>query len=185
MLRKLLAWSVTALIVTSSTSHAEEFDDLDSKWVPATTFAVTVHNEDVDMIADNPINYGFTDTKTQTLASLRFGAELMSPVLDFLPAKPRMFAFAGVLWSTPGNGSTRSGRTNRSRIWFVASMLTASFSTCLYSCSITFLRSANFGDLFSTSYVKMYAKVVNSICCRASSASFELPDMQRALIAHE
>ena len=85
-------------------SLADDFDHQTEKWIPSMTFAVTVHEEDTDLVSDNSINFSFDDSRSRTLASLRFGAELMSPTFDDLPAKPRFFGFAGVLWSTPGNG---------------------------------------------------------------------------------
>ncbi|MBW2292061.1 MAG: hypothetical protein JRG89_15320 [Deltaproteobacteria bacterium] len=106
LLRKFLVWTATVmpLIGAPAASQAQDFDDQNEKWIPSVTFAVTVHDEDMDYVADNSINFDFSGNSSRTMASLRFGGELMSPVFEDLPAKPRFFGFAGVLWSTPGNG---------------------------------------------------------------------------------
>jgi len=107
--RKFLVWTVTVMLWIGAPdgSQAEEFDDQNDQWIPSLTFAVSVHDEDYDLVGDNSINFAFTDNRSRTMGSLRFGAELMTPVFEDLPAKPRFFGFAGLLWSTPGNGLHR------------------------------------------------------------------------------
>ena len=77
---------------------------LADSWVPSIVFSVVVHEEDTEIQADSPLEFSFDRKAIRTLASLRFGGELMTPTFDNVPIKPRFFVSAGVLWSTPGNG---------------------------------------------------------------------------------
>ncbi len=86
----------------------EERDHVQSDlWVPTLSLAVTVHNEELDMVADNPIAFDFETTESRTLATIRFGADLMTPTFENLPFEPRFSLSLGVLWSPPGNGFAR------------------------------------------------------------------------------
>ncbi len=82
---------------------------LADSWVPSIVFSVVVHEEDTEIEVDSrPLEFSFDRKAIRTLASLRFGGELMTPTFDKVPIKPRFFVSAGVLWSTPGNGLSHS-----------------------------------------------------------------------------
>jgi hypothetical protein len=102
--KPLIVLMLIALIGVSGQSMAETDYMLSDHWVPSASFAVSVHEESLEMVADNPINFAFDRSRAKTLASLRFGAEIMSPTFEDIPNKPRLFVSGGVLWSTPGNG---------------------------------------------------------------------------------
>lgn len=105
LLRKPLVLLMSiALIGVSGQSLAETDYVQSDHWVPSASFAVSVHEESLDLVADNPINFAFENSKARTLASLRFGGEMMSPTFEDIRTKPRLFVSAGVVWSTPGNG---------------------------------------------------------------------------------
>lgn len=113
MLRKpLLGWVLIALLLTQvgaglvfADSHEDADDYLQSKlWVPAVAVSLIVHEESTDFVADNPIRFDFESSEARTMASVRFGGELMSPTFEDLPFQPRFYLSLGVLWSTPGNG---------------------------------------------------------------------------------
>ena len=115
LLRKpLVGWVLIALCfgqgsadVASAASDGEEEVERDyvqsDLWVPTASVSVVVHQEKFDLFAENPIAFSFDTTESKTLASLRFGGELMSPTFEDLPLAPRFYLSAGVLWSTPGN----------------------------------------------------------------------------------
>ncbi len=95
-------------LATADTTGAEEEaaaeDFFQSElWVPTTSFALTVHDEELDLVGENPVAFSINQSESRTLVALRFGAELMSPVVEALPFEPRFFVAAGVLWSPPGN----------------------------------------------------------------------------------
>ena len=82
---------------------------LADSWVPSIVFSVVVHEEDTEVEVDSrPLEFSFDRKEVRTLASLRFGGELMTPTFDKVPIKPRFFVSGGVLWSTPGNGLSHS-----------------------------------------------------------------------------
>jgi hypothetical protein len=96
-----------------------EFTDEDyvlaDSWVPSIVFSVVVHEEDTEIEVDSrPLEFSFDRKEVRTLASLRFGGELMTPTFDELPIKPRFFLSGGVLWSTPGNGLSHSNHDTTS-----------------------------------------------------------------------
>lgn len=98
----------TGLAVSAEADWSDEEeveqDALQSEfWVPSTSFSVSVHEEELDLVGENPVAFSINNTESRTLVALRFGAELMSPVVDDLPLKPRFFVAGGVLWSPPGN----------------------------------------------------------------------------------
>jgi len=88
---------------------------LADSWVPSIVFSVVVHEEDTEIEVDSrPLEFSFDRKAIRTMASLRFGGELMTPTFDKVPIKPRFFVSAGVLWSTPGNGLSDSYHTTTS-----------------------------------------------------------------------
>ena len=88
---------------------------LADSWVPSIVFSVVVHEEDTEIEVDSrPLEFSFDRKSIRTMASLRFGGELMTPTFDKVPIKPRFFVSAGVLWSTPGNGLSDSYHTTTS-----------------------------------------------------------------------
>jgi hypothetical protein len=88
---------------------------LADSWVPSIVFSVVVHEEDTEIEVDSrPLEFSFDRKEIRTLASLRFGGELMTPTFDKVPIKPRFFVSAGVLWSTPGNGLSHSNHDTTS-----------------------------------------------------------------------
>ncbi len=89
---------------------------LADSWVPSIVFSVVVHEEDTEIEVDSrPLEFSFDRKAIRTLASLRFGGELMTPTFDKVPIKPRFFVGAGVLWSTPGNGLSHSNHDTTSQ----------------------------------------------------------------------
>jgi len=88
----------------SQTDEEEEEDFFQSDlWVPTATFALSVHDEQMDLVAENPVAFSINSEESRTLVAIRFGGELMSPVVDEIPLSPRFFVSGGVLWSPPGN----------------------------------------------------------------------------------
>lgn len=122
MLRRRSVWLVLLVFAfITNAAHSEVFEeethsdiadeladhenyDLRDSWVPSFTFSISVHEENVTLSAENANRFAFDRSKVKTLASVRFGGELMTPTFDDLPWKPRAFLSAGLLWSTPGNG---------------------------------------------------------------------------------
>ena len=88
---------------------------LADSWVPSIVFSVVVHEEDTEIEVNSFLDeFNFDRKAIRTMASLRFGGELMTPTFDKVPIKPRFFVSAGVLWSTPGNGLSDSYHTTTS-----------------------------------------------------------------------
>lgn len=122
LLRRPLVWLVVLVLAAfAGASHADEFVEeeeedynLTDRWVPSVVFSITVHQEDATLDADNSINFAFKRNESPTLASLRFGGEMMTPTFASLPLEPRFFASLGVLWSTPGNGLSHSNHDTAS-----------------------------------------------------------------------
>ncbi len=98
------ATSDVADYVADEEVEEEEEDPYQSDlWVPSLAFAVTVHDEEMDLVGENPIAFSINTTDSRTMVALRFGGELMSPVVEEIPFEPRFYVSGGVLWSPPGN----------------------------------------------------------------------------------
>jgi hypothetical protein len=82
--------------------------DYDDYWIPSVSLALSAHNEKGALFGDNASpeqTFGFETTEGTTLAGLRMGLELLSPVVHLgKNLKPRFFASAGVLYAAPSNG---------------------------------------------------------------------------------
>lgn len=73
-------------------------------WLPSVLFSVNVHDEQLALDGRNELNTFEIDAdESRTVMGLRLGGELMSPVFEDVPLKPRFVASLGVLWSPPGN----------------------------------------------------------------------------------
>ena len=105
------AWSANADLVVEE-EEEEDFYQTEL-WVPTMSLALSVHEEELDMVGENPLAFSINTTEAKTLIALRFGAELMSPRCRGHSAEAALLHVGGCALVAPGEFSLQHPRGHR------------------------------------------------------------------------